>query len=196
MIVGLTGGIGSGKSTVAQFFRECGITVIDADKISHQLLASDPAIEKKIAQRFGNSILQANGSLDRIQLRERVFRSKPDRLWLEALLHPIIKSEIIKLAAAAKTPYLIVEIPLLIEAQFQDAVQRVLVVDCPEELQIQRVAKRDATPVDIIKAIIQNQASRNERLQHAHDVLVNEEDLETLRKKVQLLHHYYIELSK
>jgi dephospho-CoA kinase len=202
MIVGLTGGIGSGKSTVAQYFRDCGVWVIDTDHIARQLLEPEHPILKKVVQHFGEKILQKDGSLNREKLRTLVFESTAERHWLEALLHLRIKENVLEYANHQKSkteknvPYLIVEIPLLIEANFEDIVDRILVVDCPSNLQIERIQKRDATPIHIIQNIIQAQIDRNTRLQKADDVIDNIGERETLKNKVFALHDYYIELSK
>lgn len=202
MIVGLTGGIGSGKSTVAQYFRDCGVMVIDTDEIARQLLEPDQPILKDVVQHFGPEILQKDGSLNRALLRSIVFESEHERRWLEALLHPLIKAEILpyaerKMANTQKNnPYFVVEIPLLIEAHFEDVVNRILVVDCPSDLQIERIQKRDATPIDVIQKIIQSQADRGLRLRKADDVIENMGNRDDLKTKVLALHHYYTELSK
>jgi dephospho-CoA kinase len=202
MIVGLTGGIGAGKSTVAQYFRDCGVLIIDTDEIARQLLEPNQPLLKEVVQYFGEKILQKDGALNRIKLRSLVFESTANRHWLEALLHPRIKEKVLeyshhqKVRTEKKAPYFIVDIPLLIEAHFEDIVDRILVVDCPLNLQIERIQKRDATPVNVIQQIIQSQVDRNTRLQKADNVLENTDTLESLKNKVFALHHYYIELSK
>lgn len=202
MIIGLTGGIGSGKSTVAQYFRDYGVLVIDTDEIARQLLEPDQPLLQEVVQHFGEKILHKDGSLNRTKLRALIFESTADRHWLETLLHPRIKEKVLhyshhqKSRTEKKAPYLIVEIPLLIEAHFEDIVDRILVVDCPLNLQIERIQKRDATPVKVIQQIIQTQVDRNTRLQKADDVIENTDTLEVLKNKVSALHRYYIELSK
>lgn len=200
MIIGLTGGIGSGKSTVASYFRDLGIGVIDTDEIAKKLLAPEQPLFKKVMQHFGEKILEKNGTLNRSKLRTLVFESITERHWLETLLHPPIKEKVLQYANDQKfrneMPYLIVEIPLLIEAHFEDIVDRILVVDCPSDLQIERVQQRDAIPLNIIQQIMQTQIDRNRRLQEADDVIENTRDKEALKNNVFTLHHYYIELSK
>ena len=194
MIIGLTGGIGSGKSTIAQMFRELGAFVIDADEINHQLLAQKPILDN-IIQHFDNKILNKDGSLNRARLRSIIFESAEERAFLENLLHPLIISEI--QARARKAPqetYIIVDIPLLIEANFQDAVQRILVVDCPENLQIERISKRDGIPKETIEAIMGSQAPRGKRLSFANDVIENNGSREALKEKVRALQQYFIKL--
>ena len=202
MIVGLTGGIGSGKSTVAQYFRDCGVLVIDTDEIARQLLEPDQPLLKEVIQYFGEKILHKEGSLNRAKLRSLVFESTADRHWLEALLHPRIKEKVLqysehqKSRTEKKAPYIIVDIPLLIEAHFEDIVDRILVVDCPLNLQIERIQKRDATPINVIQQIIQTQVDRNTRLKKANDVIENTDTLEVLKNKVFALHRHYTELPK
>lgn len=195
MIIGLTGGIGSGKSTVAQYFRDCGVLIVDTDEIARQLLEPDQPPFKAVIHHFGKEILKTDGSLDRPQLRTHIFESATDRHWLEALLHPLIKSEV--LAYSKKNhPYFIVEIPLLIEAHFEDVVDRILVVDCPLELQIERIQKRDGTSIDLIQKMIKSQIDRSTRIKKADDIIENTSDRDALKDKVLALHHYYTKLSK
>ncbi|HXH55098.1 MAG TPA: dephospho-CoA kinase [Gammaproteobacteria bacterium] len=202
MIVGLTGGIGAGKSTVAQYFHDCRVLIIDTDKIARQLLEPDQPLLKEVVQYFGEKILQKDGTLNRVKLRALVFESTANRHWLETLLHPRIKEKILqysyyqKARTEKKASYIIVDIPLLIEAHFEDIVDRILVVDCPLNLQIERIKKRDATPVNVIQQMIQTQVDRDTRLQKADDVIENTDGLEALKNKVFALHRYYIELSK
>lgn len=202
MIIGLTGGTGSGKSTVAQYFRDCGILVIDTDKIARQLLETDQPILKEVIQHFGPKILQKDGTLNRAKLRMIVFESEADRHWLEALLHPLIKEKILQYSknqnanTEKSNSYFVVEIPLLFEAKFEDVVDRVLVVDCHSDFQIERIQKRDATPIDVIQKMIQSQIDRDTRLKKANDVIENTGDREALKNKVLALHYFYIELSK
>ncbi len=202
MMIGLTGGIGSGKSTVAGYFRDLGIGVIDTDEIAKKLLEPEEPLFKKVVQHFSEKILEKNGTLNRSKLRTLVFESVTDRHWLETLLHPPIKGKVLQYAndqrfeKENKMPYLIVEIPLLIEAHFEDIVDRILVVDCPPKLQIERIQERDAMPLKMIQQIMTTQVDRGKRLQKADDVIENIDDKATLKNKVLALHHYYIELFK
>lgn len=191
MIVGLTGGIGSGKSTVSQYFRELGIQVINADDITDQLLASNQTVINAIVQHFGPQVLASKGTLNRAWLRSLIFESLEERQWLEKLLHPLIKTEVLQGASHSNSKYTVIEIPLLIEANFQDTVDRILVVDCNEKQQIERVYKRDGIPTDTIQAIIRTQADRKQRLAYADDIIENNEDKTVLRHKVLTLHDYY-----
>ncbi len=197
MMIGLTGGIGSGKSTVAQYFRELGIFIINTDEIAKQLLTPEQPMLQKVVEHFGEEILEKNGTLNRTKLRMLVFKSTADRQWLETRLHPRIKEKVLEYANAQKSkreraPYFIVEIPLLIEAHFEDVVDRILVVDCPRELQIMRIKKRDATPLNVIEDILKTQTDRKTRLEKADEVIENSADLATLKNKVLALHQYYV----
>ncbi len=197
MIIGLTGGIGSGKSTVAQIFRDLKITVIDADQITKRLVAPGEAALDSIVSHFGPTILQPNGELNRAKLRSRIFESVEERRWLEKLLHPLVKADILKCATLISPgEYCVVEIPLLIESQFEGAVDRILVVDCLESQQIDRVAIRDAIPRSSIAAILRTQADRKTRLAMADDIISNDTTRDVLKQQVRTLHIYYSELAK
>lgn len=193
MIVGLTGGIGSGKTTVLQYFKELGAEVLSSDDITRDLMQQGQPAYQNILDHFGPEILTINGDLDRSKIRTIIFEEAETRHWLEKLLHPLVKDEILKLAIAIKAgKYLIVEIPLLIEAEFMDAVDRVLVIDCDETIQMKRITARDShSSSGTLKAIIARQVSRETRLQNAHDVIENEGTLHELRKKVEKLDQFY-----
>jgi dephospho-CoA kinase len=193
-ILGLTGGIGSGKSAVAQYFVDQGIHLVDADHAARWVVEPGRPALAKIVEHFGGEVLQANGQLDRAALRARVFAEADERRWLEALLHPLIGQEIMKYLARAESPYAILVSPLLIESGQHKLTQRVLVVDAPEQLQIQRTMQRDQTSAEQVQAILKAQASREERLRHADDVLVNDRDLPWLQAEVERLHHFYLTL--
>src|SRR6185437_11255956 len=156
-IIGLTGGIGSGKSTVAALFKEYGIELIDADLIAREAVSPQSPALKKIAKRFGERLIDADGSLNRRALREIIFQDQPSRIWLEALLHPLIRDEIIKRSKAAKSPYCITVIPLLKLREDYPILNRILVVDAPESLQISRIQKRDQVEEAQAKAIVDSQ---------------------------------------
>ncbi|HWV10060.1 dephospho-CoA kinase [Pseudomonas sp.] len=193
-ILGLTGGIGSGKSAVAQLFIEQGVHLVDADHAARWVVEPGrPALEK-IVEHFGPEILQADGQLDRTALRARVFSDADERRWLEALLHPLIGQEIMQYLAKAQSPYAILVSPLLIESGQRALTQRILVVDAPEHLQIQRTMLRDQTTAEQVQAILKAQAIREERLRHADDVLLNDRDLDWLRSEVERLHTFYLTL--
>jgi len=193
--IGLTGGIGSGKSTVAAIFETQGIPVIDTDNISHNLvLPGKPCLEKIIGY-FGNNILQADGSLDRAKLRNEVFNNPDSKKQLEKIMHPIVIKEMQDQARAVIAPYCILAIPLLIETQLQHSVDRILVVDLSEELQLKRVQERSKLSPNEIKAIMKTQSSREERRIHAHDIIDNSGDISRLKPQVLKLHNLYIRRS-
>ncbi|AXK53873.1 MULTISPECIES: dephospho-CoA kinase [Pseudomonas] len=192
--LGLTGGIGSGKSAAAQHFIDLGVHVIDADHAARWVVEPGrPALEQ-IAQHFGDSVLQADGQLDRAALRKLIFEVPEQRRWLEALLHPLIAEEIVSHLARAESPYAILVSPLLIESGQFRMTQRILVIDVPQQLQIERTLQRDQISEQQVQAILQAQASREERLRHADDVLVNDRDHAWLRSEVERLHHFYLTL--
>lgn len=193
-ILGLTGGIGSGKSAVAQHFIDLGVHLVDADHAARWVVEPGKPALGKIVEHFGGELLQADGKLDRTALRKRIFANADDRRWLEALLHPLIGQEIMQYLARAQSPYAILVSPLLIESGQHTLTQRVLVVDAPEQLQIQRTMARDQSSDEQVQAILKVQASRAERLRHADDVLLNDRDLVWLKSEVERLHHFYLSL--
>lgn len=193
-ILGLTGGIGSGKSAVAQYFIDLGVHTVDADHAARWVVEPGRPALAQIVEHFGDGVLQADGQLDRAALRARIFQSPEERRWLEALLHPLIGQEIISNLARAESPYAILVSPLLVESGQHQLTQRVLVVDAPEQLQLQRTMQRDQAPEEQVQAILKAQASREERLRHADDVLLNDRDLKWLQTEVERLHHFYLTL--
>lgn len=193
-ILGLTGGIGSGKSAVAQAFIAHGVHLVDADHAARWVVEPGRPALTKIVEHFGNGVLQADGQLDRGALRKLVFANSEQRRWLESLLHPLVNQEVIQVLARAESPYAILVSPLLIESGQHQVTQRVLVVDTPLELQLQRTIARDQSSEEQVRAIIQVQASREERLRHAHDVLLNDRDLNWLDSEVERLHNFYLTL--
>ena len=193
-ILGLTGGIGSGKSAVAQGFIERGVHVVDADHAARWVVEPGRPALTKIVEHFGKSVLQASGELDRAALRRLVFANPEQRRWLESLLHPLIGQEIAEVLARAESPYAILVSPLLVESGQRQMTQRILVVDTPAELQVQRTIARDQSSEEEVRAIMQAQVSREERLRHAHDVLVNDRDMAWLDAEVERLHNFYLTL--
>lgn len=192
LTVGLTGGIGSGKSTVADCFAALGVPVIDTDVIARDLTAPGGAALDAIRAAFGDTVMRADRSLDRAALRRRVFADDDARRQLEAILHPRIRHAVELKLAALIAPYALVVIPLLVETGgYRDLLNRVLVVDCPEELQIARVVARSGLTPDEVKAILAAQASRAERLAAADDVIVNAASPESLPAQVATLHQHY-----
>ena len=195
-IIGLTGGIGSGKSAAAARFAEAhDIHVVDADIKSRVVVEPGRPALQQIVDRFGDAVLQADGSLNRAALRERVFQMPDERRWLEQLLHPLIREEIVRDLASAESPYALLVSPLLVESGQYQMTQRVLVVDVPEALQIARTTARDKVPEEQVRAILQAQAQREDRLRHADDVITNDQDLAALHRQVDQLHQFYLALS-
>ncbi|WP_278420173.1 dephospho-CoA kinase [Stutzerimonas kunmingensis] len=193
-ILGLTGGIGSGKTAVLDRFASLGVHVVDADQAARWVVEPGRPALLKIAERFGSDILLTDGALDRKGLRELIFDNPADRQWLEQLLHPLIRAEIARHLALAESPYAIMASPLLIESGQYRQVNRVLVVDVPVSLQVARTMARDQVSEEQVRAILKAQASREARLQHADDVLVNDRDLSWLGAEVERLHRFYLTL--
>lgn len=197
LIIGLTGGIGSGKSAAAARFEQAhGIHVVDADIKSRVVVEPGRPALQKIVDRFGDAVLQEDGSLNRAALRERVFQVPDERRWLEQLLHPLIREEIVTDLASARSPYALLVSPLLVESGQYQMTRRVLVVDVPEALQIARTTARDNVPEEQVRAILKAQARREERLRHAHDVIANDRDLAALHAQVDALHQQYLALAR
>jgi dephospho-CoA kinase len=193
-VIGLTGGIGAGKSTVAALFAELGATVIDTDEIAHELTGRSGAAMPAIREAFGAGVIAADGSLDRPRMRALAFSDAEVRARLEQILHPLIRSEVARRTAAAVTPYVVVVVPLLVEkAGYRETVDRIVVVDCPVEVQIGRVMRRSGLSRTEVERIIAAQASRDARLAVADDVILNDGDLERLRAAVRELHQRYLE---
>ena len=193
--IGLTGGIASGKSAVAARFAEHGIPVIDADVIARQIVQPGSTVLATLRTTFGDEILDAGGALDRAAMRARVFGNAGARAKLESILHPVIRAQMNTQAQTAGGPYQIFAIPLLVETQAQSTVDRVLVVDCDRASQLKRLMARDDATQAQAQAILATQASREERLAIADDVLVNDSDLSSLRDKVDRLHEKYLDLA-
>lgn len=195
LVIGVTGGIGSGKSAVTDRFAEHGICVVDADVTARVVVEPEKPALKKIAEHFGSHLILDDGSLDRAALRKIVFADKEQRLWLEQLTHPLIGEEIVRQIQNSQSPYTIFVSPLLIETSQQALADRILLVDVPVELQIERTMARDNNSEEQVRAIIASQASREERLQRADDVIVNDKDLAHLDREVARLHEFYLKLS-
>ena len=195
--IGLTGGIASGKSTVTQRFAELGVPVIDADIASRTVVEPGKPGLAGVVERFGSQVLDAEGRLDRRALRTVIFNDSASRQALEAILHPLVRADMERQAAAAQGPYVVMAIPLLIEGgDPHQRVDRVLVVDADEALQIQRVQMRDGASPEQARAILASQASRETRLAAADDVLSNAGSVAELRQAVDLLHEQYLQLSQ
>lgn len=195
-IVGLTGGIGSGKTTVSDLFAKKGITVVDADVAARTVVEPNTPALKKISDYFGRDILHTDGTLNRAHLRQIVFSDPEKKQWLESLLHPLIGEQINKEFAEATSPFVLFVSPLLVESG-QDAIcHRVLVVDIPEHLQLERVSQRDNNTHDEVKAIINHQTSRDIRNAKADHIIVNDSDLAALEKKVDELYNKYLQAAE
>ncbi|MGH8318080.1 MAG: dephospho-CoA kinase [Steroidobacteraceae bacterium] len=193
--VGLTGGIASGKSTVTKFFAALGVPIIDTDQVAREVVEPGQPPLERLVERFGRAILTPDGHLDRPKLREIVFSDPKARADLEALTHPAIGTAVQAWSAAAGGPYQILIIPLLVEKGLASQVDRVLVVDCDEELQIRRLQARDGSTVEQARAILNAQTSRAARRKSAHDVVQNDGDLSAVRDQVSALHTRYLELA-
>jgi len=192
MIVGLTGGIGSGKTAVSDLFQDLGITIVDADLASRVVVEKGREELNKISEHFGKDILNSNGELDRAKLREVIFKSEEEKLWLESLLHPAIASQIQKELDSSKSPYTILVSPLLLETDQKNFCSTVLVVDVPVEIQIERTSKRDNVSEEQIKSIIASQIDRDSRLEQADEVILNDGSIQHLESKVQELHKKFL----
>jgi len=200
LVIALTGGIGSGKSSVANILAELGAAVIDTDEIAHDLTAAGQPGARAIAQEFGAGYLDAGGALDRKRMRELVFSDAAAKQKLETLLHPMIRAEVadriarVTAKTSSRPPYIVLVVPLLIETgAYRKLAQRVLVVDSDEQQQVARVVRRSQLTPAAVAAIMANQASREERLRHADDIVRNDGDLATLRASVEALHQKYLE---
>jgi dephospho-CoA kinase len=194
--IGLTGGIASGKSTVAGRFSELGIPVIDADESSRFVVAAGQPGREAVVARFGEGVLKADGELDRRALRQLIFADPRKRRDLEAILHPLIRADMEQRAMQAVGPYVILEIPLLVEGGGRERVDRVLVVDADEATQLQRLMERDAENLEGARAILAAQTNRTIRLKAADDVLVNSGTVPELRQAVDRLHQRYLQLAE
>ena len=194
-VVGLTGGIGSGKSTIAKFFAEKNIVVIEADQRAREVVKRGTPAFLKISDRFGPEILTNDGFLNRKRLREIVFSDGKEKAWLENLLHPLINEALIEMIKAAISEYIILESPLLLETNQHELVDRILVVDVSEKTQLTRTLNRDGGSENTIKAIMNSQLPRAARLKRANDIIDNEQQIDLLNKKLESLHKTYITLA-
>ncbi len=195
LTIGLTGGIGSGKTTVSDIFKSLGIPIIDSDVIAREVVEPGEPGLKGIIERFGNDTLHTDGTLNRQHLRNLVFDNADARRDLEQILHPLIRKKSQELLASLDTPYTILSIPLLVETGQIGSVDRVLVVDCPEHVQIERICKRDGISADKAKAILTTQCTRSQRLDVADDIIDNNQPIESLAHIVETLHGKYLAIS-
>jgi dephospho-CoA kinase len=189
--IGLTGGIGSGKTTVANLFAKLGAPVIDADKIAKKLMEPASPCFTTVVEHFGPSILMSNGDLDREVLSNIIFSHPEEKKWLENLLHPKVIAHMQAEANQVGYPYCIFAIPLLVEANCIDLVDQTLVVDCSEILQLNRTKKRDNMSLNQVQAIIDSQCKREDRIEMANDIITNEDDFQSLEQQVKKLHEKY-----
>ncbi|TDJ29015.1 MAG: dephospho-CoA kinase [Gammaproteobacteria bacterium] len=194
-VVGLTGGIGSGKSAVSQRFESLGIVVVDADLASRAVLEPGSEALRAVAEHFGGEVVGADNNLDRALLRQRVFADPAERTWLEQLTHPLIGKYLRTALRAAASAYVMLVNPLLVETGNHRLCNRVLVVDTSEALQLKRTMTRDHNSETQVRAIMSTQASRAERLAHADDVILNDRELNHLDAQVGALHQTYLELA-
>lgn len=194
--IGLTGGLCSGKSTVSQFFADLGVPIIDADVFVRGLITQNKQVLAQLIDHFGTKILKADGTPDRSLLRQLVFENPAERIWLEKLLHPQVIEQIQKAVKILHSPYCIIVIPLLAEMLNPHMlVDRILVVDVPEEVQITRTQCRDQIALPLIHKMLQSQASRAQRLKIADDIIENTRDLTSLKQQVRTLHEFYLDLT-
>ena len=188
MIIGLTGGIGSGKSVVGNFFTELGIDVIDADLISRNILDTNKKAKKLFMNSFGNEFIDKKGNVNREKLRTTIFDDKEKKINLESIIHPLVRQEIINFTQQSKSIYKIVMVPLIYETQSSNFYEKIIVIDCDEQEQIERASKRDGKSKENILSIIKTQASRNERNSIADFIILNDSSIEDLRLKVIQIH--------
>jgi len=194
LIIGLTGGIGSGKSVASDKFKSLGITVVDADVASRTVVEPGKPALKEIKDHFGSGIITAEGKLDRNKLRETIATDAEERKWLESVLHPKIGEQITKEISESTSIYTLFVAPLLLETNSQEMCSRVVVVDVPKEVQIQRTAERDKVSPNQVEQMVAAQMDREKRLENADDVLLNSGTIEDLEKQVEELHNKYIQM--
>lgn len=194
--VGLTGGIGSGKTTVANAFTNLGVKVVDADVVARRVVEPGSAALKQIQAFFGHGVISADGQLDRAKLREIVFADPNAKTWLNALLHPLIRQQMLQELDTASSPYSLLVAPLLIENRLDLLVDKVLVVDVPEEVQLERTMHRDQNSPELIRSIMASQCSRAERLAAADYVISNEGPVNAIQAQVAKLHQVFLALSE
>ncbi|MCK5385896.1 MAG: dephospho-CoA kinase [Gammaproteobacteria bacterium] len=199
LVIALTGGIGSGKTTVSEIFKSKNIPIIDTDIIARQIVEQDKPAYIEIIKIFGKEILNTDNSINRQALRKLIFSSTDKRLQLESILHPVIWQEVKSQLSSLTSPYCIIVVPLLFENLTKiTAVKfdRVLVIDTEEEMQIKRSQKRDNSDIEVIKNIMKSQVSRQVRIDEANDIILNTDNLDSLNKQVEKLHQQYLKLSK
>jgi len=195
--IGLTGGIGSGKSSAARLFQERGAGIVDVDDISHALTRPGGSAMPEIVRQFGENVVAPDGSLDRVRMRDLVFRDLEAKARLEAILHPLIGRHARDQVARLQAPYVLLVVPLLLEKNaYRDLVQRIAVVDCSEQTQVERTMRRSKLTEPAVRAIMGAQIARADRLAQADDVLNNDGDEDALRQQVAVLHERYLALAR
>lgn len=193
--IGLTGGIGCGKSTVCNLFNHHGVPIVDTDELAREVVKPGSSVIVEMTSLFGKEILQPDRSLNREKLRQIVFTDSEKLQQLEAITHPAIRQLLHDKVASIRQPYAIVAIPLLLEKHWQDEVDRVLVIDCDETTQLERTMARDGSEEHIIRSIISSQVPREKRLEAADDIIHNDADIYSLRLQVEKLHRYYTKIA-
>jgi dephospho-CoA kinase len=194
--IGLTGGIASGKTTVANMFADCGASIIDTDVIARDLVRPGTSSLAEIRRQFGDGVISGDGSLNRAALRKIVFDDEASRIDLENILHPRIREVVMRSSALVDGPYQIIVVPLLIESPLRDFVDRIVVVDCDAEIQLKRLLSRDSETPEQAKRIIAAQSSRQSRIDIADDIITNDGRIDDTRKQVEALHRYYLKLAE
>lgn len=194
-VVGVTGGIGSGKTAATNEFERLGIIVVDADKVAREVVKPGSDCLEKIREHFGEAMIQPDGNLNRKALREKVFSDNTEKEWLNKLLHPEIRQQIVHQLNHANSDYVILSAPLLLENGLDKYCDRVLVIDVPESLQVERTTARDDTSAEQVEAILNAQMTRDRRRQKADDIILNDTTLEALHSQVHALHKRYLEAA-
>tara|TARA_B100001113_G_scaffold2816_1_gene2428 strand:- start:12131 stop:12727 length:597 start_codon:yes stop_codon:yes gene_type:complete len=195
MLVGLTGGIGSGKSVAGNFFNELGIDVIDADDVSRNILDNNESARDLFIKNFGSEFLNKDNSINRDMLRTEIFKDRNKRNLLETIIHPAVREELIKFINKSKSIYKIIMVPLIFETKSKDFYDKIIVIDCEESKQIERATIRDEKAEEDIINIMSNQASREERLSIADEVINNNNSIENLRKQVIKIHQKFLGMN-
>jgi dephospho-CoA kinase len=194
--IGLTGGIGSGKSTVAELFARRGTPIVDTDAIARDVVRPGEPALAELTRALGDDVLDRTGNLDRARVRQRAFDDPTVRRQLERILHPRIRQTVRERVAALNSPYCLIVVPLLVETGFSELIDRVLVVDTAEAQQLERTSARDNVPIDTVQKILATQATRAARLARADDVIVNDGTLQELERQVDHLHQQYLTLAR
>jgi len=196
MIIGLTGGIGSGKSAAANFFHSEGVTVLDADQLAREVIEQNTPGFQSIVDYFGSDIIGEDGSIDRAKLRQEIFDDKEKKKAIESITHPLVRDLMAERIAASTSPYSIIMVPLIFETNSMSAYNRILVIDCDTKLQLKRATLRDNNSSEQIQKILDSQCSRTERLSIANDVIPNNDTLENLKTRSLAMHKFYLGLCK